>query len=65
MGASPFSKTRIIPANKSLFAGLMRQITSSLDFLPLKWILWQKKMNACDVYFSAQGLKDLFPDPLI
>ena len=43
----------------------MRQITSSLDFLPWKWILWQKKMNARDVYFSAQGLKDLFPDPLI
>ena len=65
MGAFPFSKTRINPANKSLFAGLLRQITSPLDFLPWKWILWQKKMTARDVYFSAQGLKDLFPDPLI
>ena len=43
----------------------MLQITSSLDFLPWKWILWQKRVNARDVYSTAQGLKDLFPDPLI
>ena len=41
----------------------MRQITSSLDFLPWKWILWPKKMNARDVYFSAQGLKRLISWP--
>ena len=34
------------------------------DFIPGKWILWQKRMTARDVYFSAQGVQDLFPDPL-
>ena len=35
-----------------------------LDFRPCKWILWVKKITARDVYFSAQGVQDLFPDPL-
>ena len=63
---------RINPANSDLFAILIRvfekgeaPMNENFRFLPRKWILWQKKMTARNVYFSAQGLKDLFPDPLI
>ena len=62
----------IYPANSDLFAGLIRvfekgeaPMNENFRFLPRKWILWQKKITARDVYFSDQGLKDLFPEPLI
>ena len=34
------------------------------DFYPYEWILQVKKMTARDVYFSAQGVQDWFPDPI-
>ena len=65
MGASPFSKTRINPANKVTICRINAANNLFPRFFILKMDSLAEKMTARNVYFLAQGLKDLFPDPLI
>ena len=39
-------------------------MNENFTFLTLKMDSLAEKMTARDVYFSAQGVEDLFPDPL-
>ena len=40
-------------------------MNDNLGFCTLKMDSLAEKMTARDVYFSAQGVQDLFPDPLM
>ena len=40
-------------------------MNENFRFLTMKMDSLAEKMTACDVYFSAHWVQDLFPDPLI